>query len=127
MSTKRGSTPDYLHLIVECRGCPPDRIDHRPTVRKALRMAAKACLLHVVQEGIHGFRPKGVTGYVLLKESHISVHTWPEHGFALVDVLSCVNLDREALVACFREWLRPAQVTVWGIGASRRHRWRRAR
>jgi S-adenosylmethionine decarboxylase len=105
-----------MHLILECRGCPSERINRRSTVRKALRRAAKACLLDVVQEGIHQFRPLGVTGYVLLKESHISVHTWPENGFVLVDVLTCVDLDREVLVACFRQWLHPAQVTLRMMG-----------
>jgi S-adenosylmethionine decarboxylase proenzyme len=106
-------------MVVECRGCPPKLIDHRPTIRKVLRLAAKRCGLHVVQEGIHAFRPQGVTGYVLLRESHISVHTWPESGFALVDVLSCVPIDAKALSACFTQLLQPAQVTVRGLKASR--------
>jgi S-adenosylmethionine decarboxylase len=116
MSTRRQiPTPKYLHLVVECRGCPSELIGHGPTIRKALRLAAKSCGLHVVQEGIHRFRPQGVTGYVLLRESHISVHTWPESGFALADILSCVAVDLETLTACFRQLWKPTGVIVRGL------------
>jgi len=112
MNTRPKPAPAYTHLILECRGCPTDLIDRLPSIRKALRSAAKVCGLHVIQEGMHRFRPHGVTGYVLLSESHISIHTWPEHGFAVVDLLSCVRVEREALKTTFRQLLKPRRVVV---------------
>lgn len=75
-------------------------------------MAAEACRLRIVQVGIHSFRPHGMTGYALLMESHISIHTWPESRFALVDVLSCSELDLLALDACFRDALMAENVCL---------------
>ena len=62
----------------------------------------------------HQFAPDGVTGIVLLAESHASVHTWPEAGLATLDVFTCGRLDAEAVVQCIRAALRPVreQVTV---------------
>jgi S-adenosylmethionine decarboxylase proenzyme len=104
--------PEYTHIIVECRRCPAGLIDHPATVRKAIRVAAESCGLHIVKEGIHRFRPQGVTGFALLRESHISVHTWPESRFALVDVMSCTEVDTTTLVSCFRTVFKPEQIRV---------------
>jgi S-adenosylmethionine decarboxylase proenzyme len=104
-------SPAYLHLIVECHGCPYALIDDVAIIRKLLRSAAAACSLHIIREASHRFQPRGITGYVLLQESHISIHTWPESGFAVVDILSCGELDRERLADCFRTLL-PAQMMI---------------
>ncbi len=104
--------PEYTHIIVECHRCPSGLIDHMPTVRKAIRMAAESCGLQIVKEGIHRFRPQGVTGFALLRESHISIHTWPESCFALVDIMSCKEIDTETLVSCFRAVFKPDQIRV---------------
>src|SRR2546430_1513745 len=112
MTTKRDPSLNYSHLIVECRGCPSEVIDHRRTVREALRTAAETCDLRILQEAVHRFRPQGVTAYALLRESHISVHTWPENGFAVIDVLSCIGINREGLLVCFKRLFKPRRITV---------------
>ena len=60
----------------------------------------------------HQFAPDGVTGIVLLAESHASVHTWPEAGLATLDVFTCGSLDAEAVVNRIREALDPVRETV---------------
>lgn len=53
------------------------------------------------------FTPWGVTGFLLLRESHISIHTWPEENFAAVDLFPCGPMDVELIVRLLREALRP--------------------
>jgi len=82
---------DGIHLLGEWYGCA----DHTPEFRsaEALRNACVAAAeksgLTVVGERFHQFEPQGVTGTVLLAESHLAIHTWPEHGFVTIDVYVC--------------------------------------
>jgi S-adenosylmethionine decarboxylase len=77
------------HCILELYDCNHERLDDEAFLRNAITSAAKragATLLHLVT---HRFEPQGVTGLALLAESHISIHTWPESGYAAVDVFTC--------------------------------------
>jgi len=58
-------------------------------LRGVLRDALEEAGMTVVGESFHQFTPAGVTGTVLLAESHLAIHTWPEHGFVTVDVYVC--------------------------------------
>lgn len=77
------------HWILEMYDCPPAVIDDLEHVRQALREAAKAARATLLYEVSHAFEPQGVTALGLLAESHISVHTWPELGYAAADVFTC--------------------------------------
>jgi S-adenosylmethionine decarboxylase len=77
------------HWILEMYDCPPAVIDDLEHVRLALRDAAKAARSTLLHEAAHAFEPQGVTALGLLAESHISVHTWPELGYAAADVFTC--------------------------------------
>ena len=72
----------------------------------APRWPGGATILHGY---FHPFAPCGVTGFLLLAESHLSVHTWPEEGFAAFDIFSCGDMDTDAIVDTIRETLRPAR------------------
>ena len=82
---------DGIHLLGEWYGCPPDTPEF--TQAEPLRLlcvrAATAAGLTVVGDRFFQFEPQGVTGTVLLAESHIAIHTWPEAGFVTVDVYVC--------------------------------------
>jgi S-adenosylmethionine decarboxylase len=69
--------------------CPAAVIDDVTRVREALREAAKAAQSTLLHEQAHRFEPQGVTALGLLAESHISVHTWPELGYAAADIFTC--------------------------------------
>jgi S-adenosylmethionine decarboxylase len=69
--------------------CPAAVIDDLDRVREALQEAAKAAQSTLLSESAHRFAPQGVTALGLLAESHISVHTWPELGYAAADVFTC--------------------------------------
>jgi S-adenosylmethionine decarboxylase len=77
------------HCILELYDCDCARLDDEAFLRDTITTAAKragATLLNLIT---HRFDPQGVTGLALLAESHISIHTWPESGYAAVDVFTC--------------------------------------
>ena len=78
-----------IHLHLELWECEQAMLDAPKRVEQALKTAAKAANCTVVQSVIHRFSPQGVSGVVVLAESHISVHTWPELAYAAVDVFTC--------------------------------------
>ena len=78
-----------ITCLLELYDCPRDILDNREHVENALRDAvdhAKATLLEQVSRQ---FTPQGVTALGILAESHISIHTWPEHGYAAIDIFTC--------------------------------------
>ena len=77
------------HALIELSRCDPDRLRKVRGVREAMLEAARMAGGTVVRSVFHAFSPWGVSGVVVIAESHLSVHTWPEHGYAAVDVFSC--------------------------------------
>ena len=78
-----------LHILADLYGVHPDLIDRVEDVRQLLESAVKVADLTKISSHYFQFQPHGATGVVLLAESHISIHTWPEHGLATVDVYTC--------------------------------------
>jgi S-adenosylmethionine decarboxylase len=76
-------------LILELRKCDPQFLDDLPYLRQSLMEAAEAAGAHIVGETFHKFSPHGVTGVVAIAESHLCIHTWPEHDFAAADIFTC--------------------------------------
>tara|TARA_Y100001968_G_C19316888_1_gene697194 strand:+ start:171 stop:656 length:486 start_codon:yes stop_codon:yes gene_type:complete len=79
------------HCILELYGCNKTKLNDEAFIRTTITSAAKyagATLLNLIT---HHFEPQGVTGLALLAESHISIHTWPENGYAAIDVFTCGN------------------------------------
>ena len=77
------------HCILELYECDELKLNDEAFIRTTITTAAKmagATLLNLIT---HHFEPQGVTGLALLAESHISIHTWPENGYAAVDVFTC--------------------------------------
>ena len=77
------------HCILELYQCDHEKLNDEAFVRTTITSSAKiagATLIHLVT---HSFKPQGVTGLALLAESHISIHTWPEIGYAAIDVFTC--------------------------------------
>ena len=81
------------HLIVELYGCEPRIADDVRRVRRLMLTATRKVGATVIGEVFHHFAPQGVTGSVVIAESHLSVHTWPEHGYVSIDVFTCGGLD----------------------------------
>lgn len=77
------------HCILELYDCPAMLLDDQSFIQSTLRQAANIAKSTLLGELSHKFDPQGVTALVLLAESHISIHTWPESGYAAVDVFTC--------------------------------------
>jgi len=77
------------HYIVEGSGCNPDVISRVEQVEQALVSAAEVADVQIWAISFHRFRPMGVSGVVVISESHLSVHTWPEVGYVALDIFTC--------------------------------------
>lgn len=77
------------HCIGSLRDGNPLLLNDEDFLKTALTLAAEAAGATLLQIATHKFDPQGLTGFALLAESHISIHTWPEYGFASVDCYSC--------------------------------------
>lgn len=77
------------HLLVDFHGCDTGLLDDPAHLEAALYRAALAAGATVLNATFHRFSPCGVTGVLLLQESHLAIHTWPERAFAAVDLFTC--------------------------------------
>ena len=78
-------------LLVEYYNCDNQILNNPKLIKKYMENAAKACQATIVESVFHLFNPHGVSGVVVIAESHISIHTWPEYSYASVDIFTCGN------------------------------------
>ena len=99
-----------VHLIIDLHGAEGlndiDLID--ATLRRCVA-AARATLLHI---HLHHFHPNGVSGVAVLAESHISIHTWPDVGYAALDVFMCGEAEPDACIPILRAAFKAQRVAV---------------
>jgi S-adenosylmethionine decarboxylase len=77
------------HLIIELYECHSEIINDAKSVEEKLVEAVKISGANMVQSVIHKFNPHGISGVVVIEESHFSVHTWPEYGYCALDIFTC--------------------------------------
>ena len=77
------------HLLLDLKDCDEEVLNDLGFLRNALVAAATACGATVLGESFHPFSPQGVSGVVIIAESHLSIHTWPEYGYAAIDIFTC--------------------------------------
>ena len=87
------------HVLLELYDCDAELLKFPPDSKRILLAAAEAMGATVIGSHFHAFPEHGVSGVVVIAESHLTVHTWPEFGYAAVDVFSCGVLDLEAGIA----------------------------
>lgn len=78
-----------VHVLANLKGCHTDFLNKSDVVLRMLNEVVSEAKLNKVGETVHQFEPQGATAVILLAESHISIHTWPEHNFAAVDIFTC--------------------------------------
>jgi S-adenosylmethionine decarboxylase proenzyme len=89
------------HILLELKDCDRGVLDDLGFLRSTLLKAADDCGATVLGESFHPFSPQGVSGVVIIAESHLSIHTWPEYGYAAVDIFTCgdsVEPEKAAVV-----------------------------
>ena len=97
------------HLLLELRDCDSKSLNDLHLVREMLTSTAERIGATVIGDSFHEFSPQGVTGVVAIAESHLCIHTWPEYGYAAVDIFTCGDsIDPEDAV--------PYIVTALGAG-----------
>lgn len=77
------------HLLLDLSECNPELLNDLQYVRQSMMTAATNAGATIIAERFHQFDPLGVTGIIAIAESHLCIHTWPEHGYAAVDIFSC--------------------------------------
>jgi S-adenosylmethionine decarboxylase proenzyme len=77
------------HLIAEYVDCAPERLDDATYIEKCLLEAVRRSGATIISSVFHRYAPQGVSGVVVIAESHMSIHTWPEYNYAAVDFFTC--------------------------------------
>lgn len=77
------------HVLAEIYDCSADILNDIQAVEKIMVRAALAAGAEIREVAFHMFSPQGVSGVVVISESHLAIHTWPELGYAAVDVFTC--------------------------------------
>jgi len=77
------------HLLIELFNCDRKLLNDVSFVEKVLTKSAELAGATIVKTFFHPFNPHGVSGVVVIAESHLTIHTWTEYGYAAVDVFTC--------------------------------------
>ena len=93
MSTALGN-----HILVEFMNCDPHIMNDVAAIERDMVEAAQKAGATVINSTFHHFSPFGVSGVVVIQESHLAIHTWPEYGYAAVDVFMCGTCDPNVAV-----------------------------
>lgn len=81
------------HILVEFMGCDPHVMNDVSSIERDMVGAAQKAGATVINSTFHHFSPYGVSGVVVIQESHLAIHTWPEYGYAAVDLFTCGEMD----------------------------------
>lgn len=100
------------HLLAEYRGIDAAVLDDLAALEAILVEAARAAGARVIDQRFHRFEGGGVSGFLLLAESHVSIHTWPSEGRAAVDVYTCGDARPQRAHEVFLARLGPNAVEV---------------
>lgn len=97
------------HVLLELKDCDREVLNDLEAIKDILLTAATESGAAVMGESFHTFQPQGVSGVVIIAESHLSIHTWPEYGYAAADIFTCgttVQPDKAAKVIIDRTGAR---------------------
>lgn len=111
-SNSEQSTPYIEHWVVQLHGVAHERIDDPDALVSSLRQAVEELRLTRVSDHTHYFGP-GVSSVIILSESHLSAHTWPEIGYVHLDIVTCVEaLTGEGLRAVMERVFDPERIQL---------------
>ena len=103
-------------VIVELYGCDPKTLTNRDYVEKALQEAAQKSHAHSIGSFFHQFQPHGVSGVIIIEESHYTIHTWPENRYAAVDLFYCSEeVDVDKALEVLEEYFKPEKITLFEL------------
>jgi len=104
------------HLTVDMYGCSFENLNNPEFIKSALLAAAKEANIILLDFISYKSEPHGLTAFALLEEGHISIHTYPELGYAAIDVFTCGNHSHpDNAVKLLRRWLKPEKTKTTHI------------
>ncbi len=104
------------HITVDMYGCSFSSLDNIEFIKNAMVAAIKAANMTLLDFSYHKFEPQGLTALALLGESHMSIHTYPELGYAAIDVFTCGEFSRpDKAVRTLKEYLQPDKMKTTNI------------
>ena len=87
------------HLLLELKVCNSKLLNDLKKVQEIMVSASKEAKATIVETSFHKFNPFGISGVIVIAESHISIHTWPEYGYAAVDIFTCGDVLKPEIAA----------------------------
>lgn len=100
-------------LVIELYGCDNNIINDINLIERIMIDAAKKAKATVVDYRFHKFSPHGVSGAIIIAESHMAIHTWPEYGYCAVDIFTCGDLtDNPAALELMKNELKADYYSV---------------
>ena len=106
------------HLIIDACGIDRERLENWQAILKLLRDLPKKlnmralCRPFVAKVASDKYHDWGISGFIMLYESHISLHTWPEQGYAAMDVYSCKDFNEKAIIRYFKKFWEAKKIKV---------------
>ena len=100
-----------VQLIADLYGCS-QMIDDVEAVKKAAHIAIEFVGAQIVEECVHEFEPIGVTYFAVISTSHFSIHTWPEYGYAAIDIFSCKDEVVEGISEKLKELFEAERIEL---------------
>jgi len=88
------------HILAELSGCSAEILNDLVKIKEIMTNAALEAGAEILEVAFHQFSPQGVSGIVVISESHLAIHTWPEYGYAAVDVFTC-GTSVDPWVSCY--------------------------
>ncbi len=101
------------HLLIELYDCDTNPINDVIKIEELMLEAVKISGATTLNSAFHKFSPHGVSGVVVISESHFSIHTWPEYGYCALDIFTCCNeIKSEKALDFLKEELRAGSISV---------------
>lgn len=102
-----------VHVIAEFYDCDPTKLDGARYMDELLLRAARESGATILESSCHQFSPQGVSGVVIISESHFTIHTWPEYSYAAVDIFTCgESINNEIALEILKEGMGAQMVSV---------------
>jgi S-adenosylmethionine decarboxylase proenzyme len=102
-----------IHLLIELWSCNRQKIDNLDYLEKIMAQAAEVAGATVLKTAFQDFNPQGVSGVVVIAESHLTIHTWPEFGYSAVDIFTCgTKVDPWKAAGFLKQELEAEEVQV---------------
>ncbi len=110
------------HYLLELYDCPAELLSDPIFIDNKMNEAARAMEATIVESNFHHFNPLGVSGVIIIKESHLTIHTWPEYGYAAIDIFTCGKIYMEKGIDFLKEEFKAKSSEVKKMGRGAAHK-----